>query len=439
MRTGGGVGVSGSPTARVDALVDHLFRHQAGRLVATLTRIFGLSSIDLAEDVVQEALIQALRTWPYRGIPDRPEAWLMQVARNRALDRLRRRARWREREEEIRGSLRALGSGTMWGAGPGSIPLEMADDELRMIFTCCHPALPRDGQVALTLKTVGGFSTEELARAFLVSRPTMAQRIVRAKRRLREVGAELEVPTADELPARLPPVLEVLYLMFNEGYAAGAGEELVRHDLCAEAVRLARLVCAREEMARPEAHALLALLLLQASRLPGRLDAAGELLLLAEQDRSLWDRGLASEGLRHLRASASGERLTRYHLEAEIAARHAVAESWAETDWPGIRAAYDALRRLHPTPAAEVARTVAIAEERGAAEGLRALESLDGEVALEGYAPGHAVRGELLARVGRHEQAAASFESALRLDVSEPVRRHLEGRLRTSRGETPAG
>ena len=277
----------------VHSSVDHLFRHRAGQMVASLTRIFGLEHIDLVEDAVQDALVRALRLWPYEGTPRNPTAWLIQVAKNRLLDRLRRQSLWRQKQPEAERSIRALRE-----AAADSEPAfarEVRDDQLRMIFTCCHPAIPSESQIALTAKTVGGFSTAEIARAFLCREATIAQRLVRAKRKLRQRAVELEMPPPRELAKRLDPVLEVLYLMFNEGYSALEGEDLVRTDLCHEAIRLVELLAAHPGTAEPRVHALAALFFFQAARLPARADAAGDLLLLAEQDRSLWD-GPAGQG-----------------------------------------------------------------------------------------------------------------------------------------------
>jgi RNA polymerase sigma factor (sigma-70 family) len=409
----------------VPGLVDHLFRHQAGQVVATLTRIFGPQHLDLAEDVVQETLLKALRQWPYRGIPDNPGAWILRVARNHALDILRRERALRGKHEQI-AALTALDHSTT----PAEIlDCELRDDMLRMMFTCCHPAISREARVALTLKTLGGFGVPELARAFLTQEATIAQRLVRAKRTLRVRRIPFEVPDAAELPARLSSVLEVLYLLFNEGYSAHAGENLVRHELCAEAIRLTSLLADQPAGDQPVVHALLALMLLQAARLPGRIDAAGDLLLLEEQDRALWDRALIRRGLRELERSAQGDELTEYHLQAGIAACHAVAPSYAATDWPRILADYDELAALCSSPVVMLNRAVALAIVAGPRAGLDTLHQIAELPGMAGYHLFYATRAELLRRTGDHTSALESYQRALAHVSTEPERRFLMGRI----------
>lgn len=413
----------------IAGLVDHLFRREAGRMVAALTRAFGPENLDLAEDVVQEALVQALRTWPFRGVPDNPAAWLIQVAKNRALDLLRRNGNLAGKEAQIRDWVAAHSpSGSM---EPGA---EEMDDQLRMIFICCQPAVPREARVALTLKTVGGFGVPEIARAFLAREATVAQRLVRAKHRIREIRPPFAVPPADQLPEALDAVLEVLYAMFNEGHTAGRGAELVRRDVCLEAIRLARLVAEHPgldtRLDRPRAHALAALLLLQGARLSTRVDAEGNLLLLQDQDRSLWDQEMLRAGFDHLERAGRGTDLSVYHLEAGIAACHATAATWEETDWPYILRLYDALLERKPSPVVALNRAVALAQVEGPHAALAALEPLREEPALAGQLPLQITRGELLARAGRSGEAAAAFREALLLEAPEPVRRSVERRLR---------
>jgi RNA polymerase sigma-70 factor (ECF subfamily) len=405
----------------IPGLVDHLFRHQAGQVVATLTRIFGPRQIDLAEDVVQETLLKALRQWPYRGIPDNPGAWIMRVAKNHALDILRREHALRGKQERI-AALAALDD----PATPTEIlDCELRDDMLRMMFTCCHPTIGREARVALTLKTLGGFGVHELARAFLTHEATIAQRIVRAKRTIRAQRIPFAVPDADELPARLGSVLDVLYLLFNEGYSAHAGENLVRHDLCAEAIRLTSLLATHPAGDQPAVHALLALMLLQTARLPARTDAAGDLLLLDEQDRGLWDRTLIDRGLRELERSACGDELTEYHLQAGIAACHAVAPSYAATDWPRILADYDELVALSASPVVALNRAVALAMVAGPHAGLDALDQVGNLPGLAGYHLFHATRAELLRRIDDQAGALESYRRALEHVATEPERRFL--------------
>ena len=404
---------------QVPELVDHLFRREAGRMVAALTRVLGAENLSLAEDVVQESLVQALRIWPFRGVPENPGGWLMQVAKNRALDLLRREASLARKEEAIR----------VWSASlaPGDPEGEAMDDQLRMIFICCQPAVPREARVALTLKTVGGFGVPEIARAYLAKEATIAQRLVRAKRKIQEIRPPFEVPPPAELPAALDSVLEALYLMFNEGYAAAAGEELVRQEVCAEAVRLVRLVAEHPALDVPKAHALAALLLLQAARNPARVDPEGNLLLLSEQDRSLWDRSKIAAGFHHLDRAARGSELSVYHLEAALAACHVTP---GETDWPYILHLYDDLLALKPSPVVALNRAVALAMVEGPAAGIRAVGKIRNDPALAGYYPLPVTLGELYARAGEAERAAACFRAALAMESPEPVRRRVAERVR---------
>jgi RNA polymerase sigma-70 factor (ECF subfamily) len=402
----------------VNHLVDHLFRREAGRMVAGLTRIFGPAHLGLAEDVVQEALLQALRTWPFRGVPGNPTGWLVQVAKNRALDALRREASLAGKAADIRAWAATLTSSK---SGEGEM-----DDQLRLIFICCQSAVPPETRVALTLKTVGGFGVPEIARAFLAKEATVAQRLVRAKHRLQQAKPPFEVPPPRELPAALDSVLEVLYAMFNEGYSTHRGEELVRRDICHEAMRLARLVAGHPLLDTPRAHALAALLHLQGARLASRVDSEGNLLLLAEQDRSTWDREMIAIGFRHLDRSASGDELTVYHLEAGIAAAHAAAPSVEETDWPEILRLYDALFDLKPSPVVALNRAVALAMVEGPEAGLAALAP----IRLDDYYLLPATQGELHARAGHREEAMEAFHRSLEMVCPEPVRRWLLERLR---------
>lgn len=419
------------PTAPdVQAMVDHLFRARAGQMVATLTRILGFEHIDLAEDVVQEALLTALRRWPHHGVPDNPAAWLVQVARNRALDQLRRRTTWRGKEENVRQNLTALAEADDTdGPDRAAFHHELRDDQLRMTFACCHPALALDSQVALTLKTVGGFGTREIARAFICPPTTIAQRLVRAKRKLRTLGVRLEIPAPDDLPTRLDAVLEVIYLMFNEGYSTTEGEALVRHDLCASAIRLVELLADAPATDFPRVHALAALLLFQGARLAARLGGDGMPARIHEQDRGQWDRSLITRGVRRLRGASRGTSLTRYHLEAEIAAGHCLAPSAEATNWQLILDCYDRLLRLHPSPVVALNRAVAVAEVHGPTEALAAIETLVAERTLADYPLLWSTRAELLARLGRHEQAANDLARAQALGASQPMQRFLEKRV----------
>ncbi|MCB9871252.1 MAG: sigma-70 family RNA polymerase sigma factor [Planctomycetes bacterium] len=414
-------------------LIDGLFRHQYGRLVAGLTRVFGPARIDLVEDVVQEALLRACRSWPFRGVPEHPERWLLRVARNIAVDLIRRDRLNARAEDELRG----------WAEHGGAMPQpelpaggELVDDSLRMIFTCCHPLLSPEASVALTLKTLCGFGVSEIARGLLLKEATVAQRLSRAKAKLQADGVEFAMPAPNHLPARLDAVMAVLYLVFNEGYSAHRGDDLVRHELVAEAIRLTRLLLEVEQTRLPKTHALMALLLLQASRIPARLDEGGELLTLAAQDRARWDRAAIGEGFAHLQAAAQGDELTSYHVEAAIASCHAAAPSHQATDWPAILRHYDLLVTLRDAPVQWLNRAVAVAKVRGVDEGLRELDALAGRAELRGYHLLPATRGMLLWQGGAHAAAAQCFHEALGLAGTEPERQLLRRRAEAcARGE----
>ncbi|HEX7151285.1 MAG TPA: sigma-70 family RNA polymerase sigma factor [Thermoanaerobaculia bacterium] len=408
--------------SEVHGLVDHLFRHDAGQMVATLTRVFGPANLSLAEEVVQEALISALQHWSFHGVPENPTAWLFRVARNKALDQLRRETNLREKEPEV---VRAFSERAV--EDDPAFAHELRDDQLRLMLMCSHPAIPRESRVALTLKTVGGFGVEEIARAFLTKKETIAQRLVRAKRLIRDERIPIEFPPRGELAPRLESVLEVLYLMFNEGYSAHAGEELVRLDVCEEAIRLTRQLVEHPIATSPAAQALLALMLLQAARLPARVDAAGELATLAEQDRSLWNWTLIAQGMRALDASASGDVVTAYHVEAEIAGRHVLSRSFAETDWERIITHYDELAALKPTPVVLLNRAIAIAMARGPEAGIAEIEAL--AVPLRDYLPLSTTLGELWLRAGDRVKAAQHFARALELPSTMTEKRFLLRKL----------
>ena len=392
------------------ALTDHLFRHQAGRMVSSLVRLLGARHLALAEDAVQDALLRALETWKFVGAPQNPAAWLMRSARNRAIDLLRRQGNIERLAPALARDLDAAGAGESDGVEPRAI----ADDELRMIFSCCDPALPQSAQVAVILKYLCGFSVAEIAQAFLSTTAAVEKQLFRARRTLEERGALFEVCDAAQVRARLPSVQSAVYLLFNEGYH-GANEAAVREDLCHEAMRLCLLLARLPSAAAPETQALLALFCFHAARLSSRIGDAGNLLLLAEQDRGRWDRELIEEGLRRLDLSASGSALSAWHLEAAIAARHAAAPGFAETDWRAIRELYDLLLRLRPSPVVALNRAIAVGMAEGPEAGLRALAAIDDRERLERYPFLPAAIAEFELRAGRPERAAEQLRAALLL------------------------
>jgi RNA polymerase sigma-70 factor (ECF subfamily) len=402
--------------------IEEIFRTDRGRILATLIRLLG--DFDLAEEALQEAFAAAVEQWPVHGTPANAGAWLVSTARHKAIDRLRRRTRLIEMQDEIARHIEL--------AAEEDIPVP--EDRLRLIFTCCHPSLAPEAQVALTLRTLGGLSTEEIARAFLVPTPTMAQRIVRAKAKIRLAGIPYQVPPDDVLAERLETVMLVVYLVFNEGYAASFGEQMVRHELCEQAIRLGRMLVDLLP-GHVEAKGLLALMLLHDSRRATRLDASGDIVLLEDQDRSRWDRTQIEEGAALAEAALreGGRASGQYALQAAIAALHARAPDAAVTDWPQIAALYGMLVRVHPSPVVELNRAVALAMSGEIEGGLRLVERLDKSAQLTGYHLLPAVRAELLRRLGRQTAAIESYEEALALVTNEAERRHLAKRLREIR------
>jgi RNA polymerase sigma-70 factor (ECF subfamily) len=409
--------------------IETLYRSESGRVLATLVRLLG--DLDLAEESMHEAFAAALESWPQTGVPDKPRPWLISTARFKAIDGMRRRARFDGAQKDIVAHMEARLREASLGVDEDDEEIE--DDRLRLIFTCCHPALPPEQQVALTLREVCGLTTEEIARAFLITPATLAQRIVRAKAKIREASIPYEVPSPQELPERLGAVLQVIYLVFNEGYSAAAGAEVTRAELTGEAIRLGRLLMELQpepEGVNPEITGLLSLMLLQESRRVARTSPAGELILLANQDRALWNREQIAEGVRLVEKALKSRRFGAYTLQAAIAAVHAEAESAAATDWRQIVALYNQLVRIQPSPVVHLNRAVAIAERDGPAAGLTQIDALLEHGELANYYLAHSARAELYRRLGRTAEARASYEKALALTQQEPERQFLQERIR---------
>jgi RNA polymerase sigma-70 factor (ECF subfamily) len=395
-------------------------------MVAILTGLFGLDHLTLAEDVVQEALARAFQTWPYYGVPDNPSAWIMRTARNLALDVVRREKVFHEKEPEI---VRLMDRD---GPGPDSAIFpeqEIADDRLRMMFVCCHPQIPSEAQVALALKTLGGFSVTEISRAFLTTDAAIAKRLTRAKQKIREAQIPFEIPAGEELGRRLDGVLQSVYLLFNEGYKASSGDKLIREDVCAEAIRLAGLLAEHPAGNLPKTHALLSLMLFSAARLPARLDSEGNLLRLQDQDRNLWDRLMIVRGMYHLSKSSADNEISEYHLQAGIAACHSLARDYAETDWKQILALYNRLGEIDVSPVVALNRAVAIAEVDGPQAGIEAIKAIPDLPSLESYYLLHAVLGELELRLNHSRAAAVHFRKSLELAEIKSEQAFLAKRL----------
>jgi RNA polymerase sigma-70 factor (ECF subfamily) len=406
---------------QIHVMLDSVYRAESGRILATLIRLLG--DFELAEDAMQDAFAAALDHWPKNGVPENPRAWLVSTGRFRAIDALRRRARFDASQEKIAEQIEMQSSASAM-TDDESLP----DDRLRLIFTCCHPALAPEARVALTLREVCGLTTEEIARAFLTTPPTLAQRIVRAKAKIRDARIPYQVPSPAELPERLDTVLHVVYLVFNEGYSASSGTMVTRADLSGEAIRLGRLL--QDLLPEPEVTGLLALMLLQESRRAARTSPAGELILLENQDRSLWDRAQIQEGIALVERALMSRRFGPYTLQAALAAVHAEAPTAAATDWPQIVALYSVLARVEPSPVVELNRAVAVAMRDGPQAGLDLIDALLARGDLAEYHLAHSARADLCRRLGKTNEARASYEKALSLTQQGPERRFLENRLR---------
>jgi RNA polymerase sigma-70 factor, ECF subfamily len=412
-------------SAELGTTIETLYRTESGRVLATLVRLLG--DLDLAEEAMHEAFAAALESWPHTGIPGKPRPWLISTARFKAIDAIRRRARFDGAQKNLIAHMESRINDTLLN-DEAIGDEEIEDDRLRLIFTCCHPALPLEGQVALTLREICGLTTEEIARAFLVTPATLAQRIVRAKTKIREARIPYEVPRPEELPERLGAVLQAVYLVFNEGYSAAAGAEVTRAELTGEAIRLGRLLA--EVQPESEVVGLLALMLLQESRRAARTSSTGKLILLENQDRSLWNREQITEGVALVKRALQSRRFGSYTLQAAIAAVHAEAESSADTDWRQIVALYNQLVRIQPSPVVHLNRAVAIAMRDGPETGLRHIEEIMDQGELGNYYLAHSARAEMYRQLGRTAEARASYEKALALTQQEPERQFLRERIR---------
>lgn len=416
------------PPEEVKHVLEHLFRHEAGKVVSTIARNFGVAHLKLAEDVVQEALAKALQTWPYYGIPRNPAAWITQVSKNLAIDVIRREKVFRNREIAIS---RFMEQGSASSADDDSAFFgeQISDDSLWMMFMCCHPLVPQEAQVALALKTLCAFSPAEIARAFLTSEAAIAKRLTRAKQKIRAAGIPFELPAGEELTERLDGVLQTLYLLFNEGYKASLGKSLIREELCHEAIRLGTLLAENPAGDRPQSHALLALMLLNGARLPSRVDTDGNILRLKEQDRSCWNQSMIALGLYHLTQSTDGDEISRYHVEAGISASHCAAKDYESTNWPRILSLYDLLIDMDDSPVVALNRAVAVANVHGPRAGIAAVEAIRNREQLNSYYLLYAVLGEFESLLSNRQAAINYFRKSLELATIKSEMKFLSKRL----------
>jgi RNA polymerase sigma factor (sigma-70 family) len=416
-------------SGEISRLTEHLFRLEAGKLVSVLTGLFGIDHLQLAEDVVQEALIRAFRTWPYYGIPKNPAAWITQTAKNLAYDLLRREKLFREKQTEITTSVEQWTSDSPADDAP-LFDTEIKDDRLRLFFACCHPLIPQEAQIALALKTLCGFSAAEIAKAFLTTEAAIAKRLTRTRQKIRDLLIPFEIPSGDQFAHRLNGVLQTLYLLFNEGYKASSGENLIREDLCFEAIRLATLLAEHPMANQPRTHALVALMLLNAARLPARVDTEGNILRLKEQERSKWSRSMIERGIVHLGQGAAGNELSEYHIQAGIAACHCLAEEYRSTDWSRILSLYDQWTKMNNSPVIALNRAVAVSKVHGPAAGMEAVEAIRNRKELDSYYLLYAVLGEFEAQLQHLEAAVAHFRKALQLTEVKSERVFLSKKVR---------
>ena len=416
-------------TSQVNQLIDHLFRREAGKMVAVLTRIFGPENLDLAEDVVQDSLIEAMKLWEYKGVPDNPSAWLFRVAKNKALNIINREKYKKKYSSDVVHHLRSE-----WTAEPALGQLfseqQILDDQLRMIFTCCHPAITADSQVALALKTLCGFSIPEIAKAFLTTEENINKRLVRARQSIRDHNIPFEVPQGKGLEQRSDAVLETIYLLFNEGYSASKGNDLIRYELCEEAIRLAEIMEAHPAIQnKPHVRALLALMQLNASRFRSRQDNEGNLLTMAEQDRSLWDRKLIHSGISNLEKVAAGDHVSIYSILAMISMYHCLSPDFESTDWKSILSLYDHLLQLNNSPVVMLNRAVALSKVSGAEAALKELEHIKKIPSIASYYLLYSTEAELLMQLGRFESAVTALEKAIHLAALQAEKELLQKRL----------
>lgn len=421
--------ISAPPPGEVAGLAEHLFRAEAGKLVSVLTRIFGIERLQLAEDVVQEALVRAMQTWPYHGIPENPAGWLTQTAKNLALDVIRRDKVFQNKEQDIAASLEEWSRGSILNDRV-RLEQEMKDDTLRLMFACCHPLIPQETQAALALKTLCGFGTGEIAKAFLSTDAAIAKRLTRARQTIRELQIPFEIPSGNDLVERIDGVMQTLYLLFNEGYKASSGDSLLREELCHEAIRLTTLLAGHPSGDQPRIHALLALMLMNGGRLGSRVDAEGHVLRLKDQDRIHWNRSMIGRGLIHFGRSTMGDELSEYHIQAGIAACHCMAADYESTDWLRILALYDLWTNLNDSPVVALNRAVAVANVHGPARGMEAMEAIRNRRALVGYYLLYAVLAEFETQLGNHAEAITHLREALKLTAVTSEQTFLTERLR---------